>query len=131
LQGIWDFDLEVMPIKGYPLFQSWLTAFDDALKRVQAAGFRVQVPGLVLFSAAGVSAPPAEFAYAYQKCDIFLNISSATKVAQALGPNVRVQLIQDAVHDVFASHRVPKEEAYDAVFDYFRLLFFKGNVVIV
>jgi alpha-beta hydrolase superfamily lysophospholipase len=127
MKGEWDFDLEAKPIAGMPLYQTWLTAFTEALQRIQKGEVIVRVPTLVLCSAAGATTPPQAYNPGYQRADVFLNIAEVVRLAPKIGGQVRLQLIREAVHDVFLSGGAQRDEAYDKMFDFFTFLFENGE----
>jgi len=123
IKGEWDFDLDAKPIRGHPLFQGWLNAFTEALMKVQKGEVLVKVPTLVLCSAAGATNPPTTYNPGYQRADVFLNIAEVVRLAPKIGGQVKLQLIREAMHDVFLSGMAARDEAYDKVFDFFTFLF--------
>ena len=64
-------------------------------------------------------APPTSYAPVYQKLDIFLNIGEVATMAYKLGPQVKLHLVRDALHDPFLSSPMARDDAYDTVFEYF------------
>jgi alpha-beta hydrolase superfamily lysophospholipase len=123
MKGEWDFDLDAKPIRGLPLYQGWLNAFEEALARVQSGEVILKVPTLVLCAAAGATSPPQAYNPGYQRADVFLNIAEVVRLVPKLGSQVKMQLIREAIHDVFLSGMQARDEAYDKVFDYFTFLF--------
>jgi len=80
---------------------------------------RVEVPTLVLCSTRGLPKPPDSYEPGFQKADIMLKVADLVKEAPKLGPKVKLMLIRDAIHDVFASEQSARDDAFDKTAEFF------------
>ncbi len=114
-QGVWDFNLDFKPIKGFPAFFQWLLAIkggQDAVKK----GLGSTQPILLLHSSH--SFLPKKWSENIHSADVVLNIEDMKKQAHHLGVNVTVEEIKEAKHDIFLSADLVRKDAFEKVFSW-------------
>ncbi len=111
-EGEWDYNLVWKPIKGFPLYGAWLRAVKKGHKKVQK-GMDLQIPILVLCSTASYTG--TEINEDLKTKDAVLNVEHIQEHAQKLGPNVNIKVIDGAIHDIFLSRTVARENAFKAL----------------
>lgn len=105
--GEFDFDTHLKPEGGHPFPVSTLHAVLEG-QRQSAAG-RLEVPALVLRSDA--SCLRLRFDERMRSADSVLDVRAMDAAARRLGPEVRVEVLPGAVHDVFLSREAVRERA--------------------
>lgn len=98
--GMYDYDLALKPPGGHPFPADTLAAVLDGQKRLRAAG-PLTIPVLVLHSAQ--SRIGAWFLEDMRRSDSVLDVRALAAAARRLGPQVQVEAIPGARHDVFLS----------------------------
>lgn len=98
--GEYDYDLTLKPVRGHRFPADTFAAVIDGQKRLRAAG-PLTIPVLALHSAR--SRIGAKFTEEMRRADSVLDIRSLANAAHRLGPDVRVEAIEGARHDVFLS----------------------------
>ena len=110
--GEWDFDLDLKPLRGFPVTVGWL----NAVRRGQAElhrGLDVGVPSLVLRSDKTHYA--STYSDASDRADTVLDVRQIARWAGCLGGETTVVPVADARHDVFLSLPEPRRVAYERV----------------
>jgi len=111
--GEWDFNLDWKPIDGFPAYFRWLHAISRAHKKVEK-GLNLDLPIRVLHSSA--SSLIKEYGPLARDTDIVLNVEDIKQLGATLGPQVSLQEVQGAVHDVFLSAPDVREQAFADMF---------------
>jgi len=114
--GEWSWDLTKKPLDGFPLYAGWLQMVAESQRRV-GLGLDIRIPILVLLSSGSLVAK--DFTEDVLKYDIIMNVKIAKDTSERLGPNVQVDFLKEALHDILASKEVVREQAYDLLFDRF------------
>jgi alpha-beta hydrolase superfamily lysophospholipase len=94
--GEWDYDLELKPLKGFPIYFGWVGAILAAQAKVHA-GLDIGCPVLTMHS---------------DQADLVLDWRHCARWGRALGPRARVLAFPGGLHDLVLSRR----EIRDAVF---------------
>jgi alpha-beta hydrolase superfamily lysophospholipase len=115
--GSFDWNLVWKPIVGFPVYAGWIDAVGEAGRRMERPDFILEVPTLVLTSTKHV--PSEIFIPALYAADALQSVEDVWARAAGWGTKVQVGKIEGAVHDVFLSDEKPREEAFDAFFDFF------------
>eukprot|EP01128_Nolandella_sp_AFSM9_P007297 TRINITY_DN3957_c0_g1_i1.p1 TRINITY_DN3957_c0_g1~~TRINITY_DN3957_c0_g1_i1.p1 ORF type:complete len:1145 (-),score=296.70 TRINITY_DN3957_c0_g1_i1:92-3526(-) len=125
-RGEWDFNLSLRPLSGAPLYSVYVDALEAAIGRISSdqddQKISIKIPTLVVAGARGYAKAPSSYDPGFQKSDVFLDIASLVKIAPRLGSSVKLALIRDAIHDVFASGPDPRESAFDKAAEHFAFL---------
>jgi len=106
--GEWDYNFTWKPIDGFPLYYSWLKAIKGGHKQVRK-GLDLTLPVLVLHSDSsyvGDTLSPQAL-----RMDAVLDVEVMHQRAQNLGEQVTIEVIVDAMHDVFLSREDVRREA--------------------
>jgi alpha-beta hydrolase superfamily lysophospholipase len=115
--GEWDYDLEWKPLEGFPVTYGWINAIRRGHARLHQ-GLDIGVPSLVLRSdGSGVA---LEWTPEADEMDAVLDVRQIARWAGCLGDDVRSVPIAGARHDVFLSHKEPRDEAYRLLDDWLR-----------
>lgn len=110
--GVWDFNLEWKPIKGFPTYFTWLLAIRKAHKKMENSN--INVPVLVMHSSA--SATLLKFSEEAMVKDIVLDVDDIKRIGAKLGKQVTLLEIKNAQHDVFLSRKNVREKAFTDMF---------------
>lgn len=117
LDGEWDYDLKLRPVRGFTVHPAWLTAVLAGHARV-AAGLHIDAPVLTLLSARSTLLP--YWTPDMLRSDVVLVVRDIAERALGLAPTVTVSWVEDALHDVFLSRPPVREAAYAAVAKWMR-----------
>lgn len=98
--GQYEFDLDWKPERGHRFPADTFAAVIDGQKRLRAAG-PLPIPVLVLHSAR--TRIGAKFTEEMRRADSVLDVRSLVHAARGLGPDVRIEAVDGARHDVFLS----------------------------
>lgn len=98
--GQYEYDLDWKPERGHRFPADTFAAVIDGQKRLRAAG-PLPIPVLVLHSAR--TRIGAKFTEEMRRADSVLDVRSLVHAARALGPDVRIEAVDGARHDVFLS----------------------------
>lgn len=98
--GPYDYDLTLKPAGGHRLPAATLSAIIDGQRRLAAAG-PLSIPVLVMHSARSRIGP--RFTEEMRRADSVLDVKSLAAASAGLGPDVRIEAIEGARHDVFLS----------------------------
>ena len=100
LDAQWEFDLELKPPLGYPVYYGWLGAITDAHARVRA-GLSIECPVLAMHS---------------DEADTVLHWRDIARWSRTLGERVTVMAFPGAVHDLILSRPPIREEIFSQLF---------------
>lgn len=117
LDGEWDYDVSLRPVRGFPVHPAWLTAVLAGHSRV-AAGLAIDAPVLTLLSARSTLLP--YWTDDMLSSDVVLRVQDIAVRALRLAPTVTVARIDGALHDVFLSRKQAREAAYGEVVRWLR-----------
>ena len=107
-EGEWDFDLDLKPIKGFPVYFKWSRAIMDAQDELKRNS-NIKQPVLLLHSSD--SFLPKKHEPRVMKADIVLNIEHMKTIGPTLGDKVTMIEIKDGMHDLFLSPKPVREHA--------------------
>ena len=114
-RGEWDFDTQLKPIEGIPLYFSWLRAVRNGQRRIKR-GLDIAVPVLVMSSDRsyfGTGWDDALF-----RTDAVLNVEDIRRYAPNLGRDVTYAPIAGGMHDLFLSSAPVRAEAFRTMFEW-------------
>ena len=112
--GIWDFNLDWKPIKGFPTYFKWLVAIARAQKTLEKSN--IQIPILILHSSGSIKT--RKYSKEAMANDIVLNIEDIKRVGEKLGDSVTIFKIDNAQHDIFLSPKAVREFGFDKMFSW-------------
>ena len=115
--GPHDYDLTLKPAAGHRLPATTLSAIIDGQRRLAAAG-PLSIPVLVLHSARSRIGP--RFTEEMRRADSVLDIRSLAAAAARLGPEVRIEPVEGARHDVFLSDADARSSAVAILDDWLK-----------
>ena len=109
------------PRYSFDIHGGWLSAILEGHSAVRA-GLSIDVPILVLVSTKTHFG--AKYSSKMQTADSVLDVEATAKRATHLGNTVMIHKIPDAIHDVYASARPIRDEAFAVTFEW--LTYFTG-----
>ncbi len=112
--GIWDFNLNWKPIKGFPTYFKWLVAIAKAQQKLHHSN--IQIPYLIMHSSG--SFKTRKYSKEAMSNDIVLNIKDIKRVGKKLGDRVTFVKIDNALHDIFLSPKAVREVGFDKMFSW-------------
>lgn len=118
-RGEWEFDTQLKPIEGIPLYFSWLRAIHQGQGRIKK-GLRIAVPILVMSSDHSYSGH--DWSEEVFRSDSVLNIDDIRRYAPNLGSEVTYVQIKDGIHDLFLSTKKVRTEVFRTLFDWLATL---------
>jgi alpha-beta hydrolase superfamily lysophospholipase len=110
--GEWDYNLSWKPIEGFKTWFVWVDAVFRAQRSLRFS--KIQIPVLVLHS--NKSARIFKYKPIAQTNDVILNVDDIKRISPHLGPNVHLEEVENAVHDVFLSAKPVREKAVNIMF---------------
>ncbi|MCT1384030.1 alpha/beta hydrolase [Brachybacterium sp. p3-SID1565] len=113
--GLYDYDLALKPPGGHPFPADTFAAVIDGQSRLESAG-PLAIPVLVMHSARSVFG--MEFTEAMRRADSVLDVKVMAEAAAQLGPDVRIEAIEGARHDVFLSDADARHRAIEVLDDW-------------
>lgn len=113
--GAYDYDLVLKPPGGHRFPAVTLNAIIDGQRRASAAG-PLSIPVLVLHSDRSRISP--RFHEQMRRSDTVLDVRSLATAAAGLGPEVRVEAVPGARHDVFLSDADARARAIEILDDW-------------
>eukprot|EP01127_Copromyxa_protea_P008757 TRINITY_DN2013_c0_g1_i2.p1 TRINITY_DN2013_c0_g1~~TRINITY_DN2013_c0_g1_i2.p1 ORF type:complete len:1369 (-),score=377.94 TRINITY_DN2013_c0_g1_i2:22-3597(-) len=119
--GSFDWDQNLKPIPGYPIYCGWIDAMTKATERMtgeKGALNLEELPVLIMTSASHMPLTNPNHVLA-RKCDVIQDVSLIVRVAGKWGKKIQLSLIKDGLHDLFLSDLRIRDEAFDTFFDYF------------
>ncbi len=108
-RGEFDYNLDWKPRESFPVRAGWLRAIRRGHRKVHR-GIDVGAPVLVLCSAR--STTPQEWCDDVTCSDIVLDVRQIARWSYALGPQVTVVRVDQAIHDVYSSPAAVRKQAY-------------------
>ena len=118
--GAYDYDLALKPPGGHPFPAVTLNAIIDGQRRLAAAG-PLAIPVLVLHSER--SRIGARFSEQMRRSDSVLDVRALAAAAAALSPQVRIEAVPGARHDVFLSDADARSRAIGILDDWLETSF--------
>ena len=118
--GAYEYDLALKPPGGHPFPAVTFNAVLDGQRRLAAAG-PLALPVLVLHADRTRIRP--RFTEEMRRADTVLDVRSLSAAARALGPQVRVEAVAGARHDVFLSDADARSRALDLLDDWLETSF--------
>lgn len=100
--GEWDYDLELKPLRGFPMYFGWSGAILAAQARVHA-GLEITCPVLTMHS---------------DEADIVLDWRHIAKWGRTLGRQATVLAFPGALHDLILSQREIREAVFNGLFSW-------------
>ena len=110
--GVWNFNLDWKPIKGFPTYFAWLLAIRTGHKNLETSN--INVPALVMHSSG--SFKTSSFSKEVMSSDIVLDVEDIKRVGAQLGKQVTLMEIKNAQHDIFLSPKKVRESAFSQMF---------------
>ncbi|RYJ05857.1 MAG: alpha/beta hydrolase [Actinomycetales bacterium] len=110
--GVWDYDVAIKPLEGYPVTYGWLNAVRRGHAQLHR-GLDVGVPSLVLRS--DKSYFTRKWSERVDRADVVLDVKQIARWAGCLGGPVESVPIPDGRHDLFLSLDEPRKLAYETV----------------
>lgn len=108
-RGEWRFDQDWKRVSGMHYPPGWLLATRRAQEELREAG-PIATPSLVLTSVRSHQA--LRWSERHREADAVLDVEAVRAVAGSLGPAVRSEAIEGALHDVWLSGPAVRERAY-------------------
>jgi alpha-beta hydrolase superfamily lysophospholipase len=96
----WQFDLQLKPPEGFPVYFGWIAAINDAQHKLQR-GLAIECPILCMHS---------------DEADVVLDWRHMARYARGLGPDVTVLAFPGGLHDLVLSRREIREEVFSQLF---------------
>ncbi|ATG52685.1 alpha/beta hydrolase [Brachybacterium vulturis] len=118
--GAYDYDLALKPPGGHPFPAVTLNAIIDGQRRLAAAG-PLAIPVLVLHADRSRIGP--RFSEQMRRSDSVLNVRTLATAAAALSPQVRIDAVPGARHDVFLSDADARARSIDILDDWLETSF--------
>lgn len=116
--GEWDYDLDMKPIQGFPLYFSWVAAILSAQRQLRHSDIRV--PILLMHSAQSFA--PKVFREEHRYADTVLNVEDMKEIGPLLGRHFRRLEIEGGLHDLFLSTEEARNRAFDGMFAWLKSL---------
>lgn len=114
--GEWDFNQDWKPIKGFPTYFKWVVAIERAQKKLEESN--ITAPILVMHSSDSIKI--STFSKEAMSKDIVLNIKDIKRVGKKLGDRVTLLKIDNAMHDIFLSPKIVRENAFNQMFTWLK-----------
>jgi len=111
----WEWDINLKPINGFPLYLGWMEMIEEQIARIQT-GLNIQIPVFVMVSVKSVIA--TSWTDDLKTQDAVLDIEKVITALPKLSPFVKIVLVKDGVHDLFLSKEEAKKEAYEQLFSH-------------
>ncbi|MDP5226004.1 MULTISPECIES: alpha/beta hydrolase [Arthrobacter] len=118
-EGEWDLDAKYRPPLAFPVRAGWLSAVLSGQGRV-ARGLELPMPILVILSSASSNGPL--WREDMRRSDAVLDVNTMALRALELGRSVTLERVDGALHDVFLSPATVRQEAYDRLSRWLRIL---------
>lgn len=110
--GEWDYDLDMKPVEGFPLYFAWVNAILGAQRSLK--GSDIRVPILLLHSSR--SDAPKVFREEHRGIDTVLNVEDMKEIGPHLGAHFRRIEIEGGLHDLFLSSESARNRAFSEMF---------------
>lgn len=115
--GEWFFDLEMKPIKGFPVYFKWSRAIMDAQDYLKN-GSKIKQPILLLHS--HDSYLPNKHEDRVMTSDIVLNVEHMKNIGPRLGQEVTLIEIENGIHDLFLSSKEVRNKVFKSMADWLK-----------
>jgi len=112
-KGEWEYDTTMKLVQSPPITLSWLRAIYKGQSKIHK-GFELNIPTLVLRSDKSSNSP--EFDSMTSCSDVVLDVNDIQTYADKLGPNCKVEVIKDALHDISLSSKSVRDNFYNKLF---------------
>jgi alpha-beta hydrolase superfamily lysophospholipase len=116
-EGEWEFNLEMKPIEGFPVYFALSRAVMDAQDELMANS-NIKQPILLMHS--HDSYLPKKHEPRVFKADIVLNVEHMKAIGPGLGNDVTMKEIQDGMHDLFLSPKPVREKAMNEMMNWLK-----------
>lgn len=116
-QGSWDFNLQWVPVEGFPTRLGWLRAIQAGHRRVQA-GLDIDCPVLVMHSDRSVR--PTAWTEELRRADAVLDVAHMSQHCLGLGDRVARIVIPGGMHDLMVSEDAARERSYEELFTWLK-----------
>ena len=116
-KGEWDFNLNWKPVVNFPFYFTWMRAIRLAQLRLQN-GLNISAPILVLHS--DKSYKSRKWSDKVMEQDAVLDVEHMIKYANALGNNVSVVEVANAMHDMVLSRPNVRKQVYEEMFNWLK-----------
>lgn len=111
--GEWEFRTDWKPIEKVPVHAGWFRAIRRGHARLHK-GLDLELPVLLMRSDKSLVDPPG-WSPEVMRADIVLDVAQMERWAPALGADVAVAVIPDAVHDIVLSAAPVREHAFERI----------------
>lgn len=116
--GHWDFNTELKPLNGFPMFLGWVRAIAIAQKKVRKRD--IVQPILILRSARSHHGKGDTWIKEFRRADLVLDVKDMTRFGKMLGRNVTIRKIEGGVHDLVLSDKQPRTQVFAEITDWLR-----------
>lgn len=111
--GEWDFRTDWKPIAKVPVHAGWFRTIRRGHARLHK-GLDLELPILLLRSDKSLVDPPG-WSPEVMRADIVLDVGQMERWAPALGADVAMAVIPDAVHDIVLSAKPVRDHAFERI----------------
>lgn len=106
--GEWEFNTAWKPIKGFPVYFSWLKAVNRGHKQLKKNP-NIKVPVLIMHSSKSVK--PKKWEKELLESDTVLNVLDIKLISKKLVGNITILEIERSLHDIFLSKKEVRDHA--------------------
>jgi len=118
--GKWDWDLELKPIKGLPIYAGWVSLLESTTASI--TNKHIPIPTLLLATDKS-SVPSSAWSDNYLVSDLLVNVENLLPIVPKLGKTVELHVVKNGMHDILHSQEeVVREEAFSKIFTWFGAL---------
>lgn len=114
-KGEWDFDPQLKPQTGVPLYFAWLGAIRRGHRRLHR-GLHLSIPVLVMHSDRSTYA--RQWGEEFTCSDAVLNVEDIARYAWCLGNRVTDVTIEGGLHDLVLSRREVREKVFKVMVEW-------------
>ena len=114
-KGVWDFNLKLKPLDGFPAYFGWIRAVVRAQRRI-GDGLGLTKPVLVMHS--DKSLKGSRWVEEFHRADLVLDVADIKRIAPAIGTSVMLQEIPDGKHDLTLSEDTPRLRCLQLMLDW-------------
>lgn len=125
-RGEWAYNLDLKSNVSLPVDFGWISAIYAGHALVQR-GLGLVSPILVMHSNCSVPPGVKEWREDFTRCDGVLDVEDIDRYGRRLGRNVKMETIQDGLHDLFLSEKAVREKAYDVTIQFLDSIFTNAN----
>lgn len=125
-RGQWDYKFQLKTLGSIPVNLGWLTAIHEGHVLVQK-GMDLTPPILVMRSSCSIHSD--EWVDEYTRCDGVLDVEDIERYGKTLGRNVRMEVIEDGLHDLYLSKDSVRNNAYRVTFQFLDSIFSNADAV--